>query len=89
MLKLVQVNRNLGAVQLTFQYSDGAETKTKAFNAEEIVLLLRDFKHLTGRKPAQAELKNIIITLFNNVRKGADIVESVPWENWINTDLEA
>jgi hypothetical protein len=88
-IKLTGVTRNAGEVTLAFQYTDGAATKTKTFSASEIVLLLRDFKCLVGRNPAQAELKDIIATLFNGVRRGADVVESIPWESWININLEA
>jgi|GEM_PF-5907478 len=88
MLKLTQVTRDTGTVLLTFEYSDEGETKTRTFEASEIIQLIREFKHLVGRNPTQAEVKDIIVTLFNSVRKGADIVESVPWENWIGADLE-
>jgi hypothetical protein len=89
LIKLASVNRTLGYVQLTFQYDSDAGVQTKVLDANEIVETIRSAKKLLGRNPTQAELRDIINSLFKEMRKGVDVVEAVNWESLIGVDLEA
>jgi len=89
MLKLIQVRRDLGSVQLSFSYDKDGATIIKTLNASEIMQNLRTLKLLLGRNPTLAESKLVVITMFNEIRKSSEILEDINWEALINVDLEA
>jgi hypothetical protein len=88
MIKLVQVKRNTGSVQLLFSYTFEDVEVLKTVNAAEVVQLLRSLKLLLGRNPTLAEAKQVVVTMFNEIRRNGQVLEDVPWESMIGVNLE-
>ena len=89
MIKLTQVQRSTGDVYLTFQYDLEGQIKTVTIDAREIVDRTRSLKTLVGRALTTTDLKNIVVTMINEIRAGKQLLETFPYENYIGVDLEA
>ncbi len=87
---ITQVKRDTGEVTLTIEYSVDSGTETIQIDAEQIVDRLKELRRLLGRKPVLSEAGEVIIALINEIRAGKQpLVEIIPWENFIDVDLEA
>ena len=87
---ITQVRRDAGEVILTIEYSSNAGTETIQVDAGQIVDRLKTLRGLVGRKPTQAEAREIVVQLINEIRAGRQpLVETIPWEEYIGVDLEA
>ena len=90
MIKIKQVDRAGGQVELTIEFNIDEETKTVTIDAEDVVNRLRTFYALMGKRPSLAEVKIIFVKLIQEHREGKrPWQEIIPWENFINQDLEA
>ena len=90
MIKIKQVDRAGGQVELTVEFNINEETKTVTIDAEEVVHRLRIFYALMGKRPSLAEVKMIFVKLIQEHREGKrPWQEIIPWENFISQDLEA
>jgi len=90
MIKITQDKRDAGQVILRIEYSTDTGTETVDIDAEQIVDRLKTLRILVGRRPTQAEAREIVVTLINELRIGRQpILEILPWENYIGIDLEA
>ena len=89
MIKITKVNRSLGDVYLTFQYDKDGQIFTQEMDAREIVERMKALKSLIGRELTLTDLKDIIITLINEMREGKNpLLETFHYENYIGVDLE-
>lgn len=87
---ITQVKRDTGQVVLTIEYSTDNGPGTVDVEGEQIIERLKQLRALLGRKPTQAEAKDCVVALINQVRVGREpLVEIVPWEDFIGIDLEA
>ena len=90
MIKIKQVDRAGGQVELTVEFNIDEETKTVTIDAEDVVNRLRTFYALMGKRPSLAEVKMIFVKLIQEHREGKrPWQEIIPWENFISQDLEA
>ena len=90
MIKIKQVDRAGGQVELTVEFNINEETKTVTIDAEDVVNRLRIFYALMGKRPSLAEVKMIFVKLIQEHREGKrPWQEIIPWENFISQDLEA
>ena len=89
MIKIIQVQRSTGDVYLTFQYNLGGQIKTIVVDTREIIERMKSLKVLVGRPLTLTDLKNIVITMINEIRVGKQpLLETFSYENYINIDLE-
>jgi len=89
LIKIIQVQRSTGDVYLTFQYNLGGQIKTIVVDTREIIERMKSLKVLVGRPLTLTDLKNIVITMINEIRVGKQpLLETFSYENYINIDLE-
>jgi len=87
---ITQVKRDAGQVILIIQYSTDNGPETVDIEGEQIVERLKQLRSLLGRKPTQAEAKDCVVALIDEIRVGREpLVEIIPWEDYIGVDLEA
>ena len=90
MIKIKQVTRTSGQVILTVEFSIDEETKTVKIDAEDIINRLRTFYALMGKRPSLDEAKQVFVKIIQEYREGKrPWQEIIPWEDFINQDLEA
>ena len=90
MIKLVQVETVLGEAVLTFEVSFGETTQTIKIYEDEIFKRLTEVKRLLGRELTPEDMKNVAITLVNELRKGKQcLMERFDYSEYIGVDLEA
>jgi len=89
MIRITQVQRLTGEVLITFEYDIGLQTQSITINNDEIVDRLKALKKLIGRTLTLTDLKNVIVTLINEIRQGkSELSERFPYETYIGVDLE-
>ena len=90
MIKIKGVSRAGGQVILTVSFTMDDETKTEKIDAEDIINRLRVFYSLMGRRPSLDEAKQVFIKIIQEYREGKrPWQEIIPWEDFIDQDLEA
>ncbi len=90
MIKLTQVQRSTGDVYLTFQYDLSGQVLTVVIDAKEIVDRLKLLRELVGRPLTTTDMKNVVVAIINEIRAGKlPLVETFPYENYIDINLEA
>ncbi|MEM2921747.1 MAG: hypothetical protein QXF26_05455 [Candidatus Bathyarchaeia archaeon] len=94
MIKIIQVNRVGGEILITFNYDrpgeDPPQLYTVTVRAEEIHNRLREVKKLLGRPLTAQDLRQVTITLINELREGRKpLLETFRYEDYIGLDLEA
>jgi hypothetical protein len=82
-------NNTTGAVSLTFQYSDGAETKTVIVDKRDVEDRLVQYQILTGVNASLQDLKHMVIQLVNELRAGKEpIMPKFNYTSIIGVDFE-
>ena len=89
MIRITQVQRSTGEVLLTFEYDIGLQTQSITIDNDEIIDRLKALKKLIGRTLNLTDLKNVTVTLINEIRQGkSELAERFPYESYIGVDLE-
>jgi len=79
----------MGDVYITFQYDQEGQILTVTIDAREIVERMKTLKEIVGRTLTLTDLKNVIVTLINEIRQGkTPLLEVFSYEDYINIDLE-
>ena len=92
MIKLMAYgfNNTTGTVSLTFQYSDGIETKTVVLDKRDIEDRLVQYQILTGVNASLQDLKHMVIQLVNELRAGKEpIMPKFNYNSIIGVDFES
>lgn len=89
MIVIKQVRRDIGQVLLKIEYDFQGGVQAVWIDAKDIVERFKAFRELMGRRPSVEECKQILVKMINDLRAGRQPFEEViPWENFINVDLE-
>ena len=89
MIKIVQVKRTEGEVNIIIEYSHETETRTIGIEASEIVGKMRSLKRIIGRKLTFEDLKAIIVKIINDKRAGLEpLIERFVYEDYIGVELK-
>jgi len=90
MIVLKSVKVKHGEVELKFEFSDGEKTRTVTIHEYDVAERLRVLKQLVGRELKPDDLKEIIVQVINEMRKGRKpLRQRFDYEDWIGVDLEA
>lgn len=90
MIRLKQVTVEQGVTAFFFEYDLAAVTYEKKIDEREIVEKLKSLSALLGRKPTLQDLREIILQIVNEVRKGRQpFLERFDYSQFIGVDLEA
>lgn len=90
MIKLVKVETILGEAVLTFGVSVEGTTQTIIIYENEIFKRLAQVKQLLGTELTLQDMKNVVVTLINELRKGKkSLIERFNYTQYIGVDLEA
>jgi len=89
-IRLKQVTVEQGVTAFFFEYDLAAVTYEKKIDEREIVEKLKSLSALLGRKPTLQDLREIILQIVNEVRKGRQpFLERFDYSQFIGVDLEA
>jgi len=90
MIKITQVQRTTGDVYIRLDYDQDGKTNTLTIDTREIVERLKQVRSLLGRPLTLTDLRQIVVTMVNEIRQGKQpLLEVFPYENYIGVDLEA
>ena len=83
-------NNTTGTVSLTFQYSDGIETKVVVLDKRDVEDRLVRYQQLTGVNASIQDLKHMVIQLVNELRAGKEpIMPKFNYNSIIGVDFES
>lgn len=89
MIKLKQIQTNLGDAYLTFEYDKEGITSTVTINKRDVVSRLLTVKQNLGRALTLQDAKLIIIRLINELREGkTPLSEDFDYSQFIGVDIE-
>jgi hypothetical protein len=89
MIKLKQIQTNLGDAYLTFEYDKEGITSTVTINKRDIVSRLLTVKQNLGRALTLQDAKLVIIRLINELREGkTPLSEDFDYSQFIGVDIE-
>ena len=89
MIRLIQIDTEQGITSFIFEYDLEGEILTLVINEREIIEKAREFRMLLGRNPTVQDLKEIVIQIVNEVRRGKrPFLEKYDYSKWIGVDLE-
>jgi hypothetical protein len=89
MIKLKQIQTNLGDAYLTFEYDKEGVTSTVTINKRDIVNRLLTVKQNLGRALTLQDAKLVIIRLINDLREGkTPLSEDFDYSQFIGVDIE-
>jgi hypothetical protein len=89
MIKLKQIQTNLGEAYLTFEYSQDGQTVSVTINRADIVEQLKTVKKTLGRSLTIADAKYVIMRIVNDMRQGKQpLTEEFDYSQFIGVDLE-
>ena len=89
MIKLKQIQTNLGDAYLTFEYDKEGVTSTVTINKRDIVSRLLTVKQNLGRGLTLQDAKLVIIRLVNELREGkTPLSEDFDYSQFIGVDIE-
>jgi hypothetical protein len=73
-----------------FEYDLDEEVFMLEINEREIIEKAREFRILLGRNPTVQDLREIVIQIVNEVRRGKrPFLERYDYSQWIGANLEA
>ncbi len=86
LIRLTQITSTRGKTIFTFAY----DASTVEIERDVLDDKLRQVKDLLGRDITLNDVRNVVITLINDVRAGKDIpIAKFDFEKYIGVDLEA
>jgi hypothetical protein len=89
MIRLKQIQINLGDAYLTFEYDKEGSTYTVTMNKRDVVSRLLAVKQNLGRVLTLQDAKLIIIRLINELREGkTPLSEDFDYSQFIGVDIE-
>ena len=89
MIRLKQIQTNLGDAYLTFEYDKEGVTSTVTINKRDIVSRLLTVKQNLGRALTLQDAKLVIIRLINELREGkTPLSEDFDYSQFIGVDIE-
>lgn len=89
MIKLKQVKTELNKAILVFDVDFQGLTKTVEIDETEILERLKKVRQLLGRSLTVEDLKNVVITIMDELRKGKKpLSEKFDYSQFIGVDFE-
>jgi len=89
MIKLKQITTVYGVTYFIFEYDLGGELYQIEVSERDIIEKLKRVQDLLGRSPKLQDLKEVIVTIVNEVRQGRKpFLERFDYSQFVGVDLE-